>query len=97
MEIVAKGLRKKHWFEQKNRGIEMISCNDFSYYDNMLDTVIMLNAIPERFRKIKNKAERYFTMARGNDQAVAMEMTKWFNTNYHFILFLNWRIVLNFN
>jgi 5-methyltetrahydropteroyltriglutamate--homocysteine methyltransferase len=46
----------------------------------------MLNAIPERFRKIKNMAERYFTMARGNDQAVAMEMTKWFNTNYHYIV-----------
>ena len=86
LENVARKLRKKHWREQKNRGIDFISSNDFSYYDNMLDTAVMLNAIPTRFRNIKDNAERYFAMARGNATAVAMEMTKWFNTNYHYIV-----------
>lgn len=86
LENVARELRKKHWFEQKNRGIDFISSNDFSYYDNMLDTLVMLNAIPERFRHIKDTTERYFAMARGNATTVAMEMTKWFNTNYHYIV-----------
>jgi 5-methyltetrahydropteroyltriglutamate--homocysteine methyltransferase len=52
----------------------------------MLDTIIMLNAIPGRFAGIGDKNERYFAMARGNEKAAAMEMTKWFNTNYHFIV-----------
>ncbi len=86
LEKVARELRKKHWVEQKNKGIDFISSNDFSYYDNMLDTSLMLNAIPERFRNIKDYAERYFAMARGNATTVAMEMTKWFNTNYHYIV-----------
>jgi 5-methyltetrahydropteroyltriglutamate--homocysteine methyltransferase len=86
LENVARELRKKHWLEQKNKGIDIISSNDFSYYDNMLDTSVMLNAIPERFRNIKDNAERYFAMARGNASAMAMEMTKWFNTNYHYIV-----------
>ena len=65
LENAAQELRKKHWLEQKNKGIEYISSNDFSYYDNMLDTSVMLNAIPERFRNIEDDAERYFAMARG--------------------------------
>ncbi len=86
LEKVASELRKKHWLEQKNRGIELISVNDFSFYDNMLDTCVMLNVIPERFRNIDDKTERYFAMARGNALSAAMEMTKWFNTNYHYIV-----------
>ncbi|MDR1529829.1 MAG: 5-methyltetrahydropteroyltriglutamate--homocysteine S-methyltransferase [Burkholderiales bacterium] len=86
LETTAKELRKKHWLEQKRRGIDLISSNDFSYYDNMLDAAVMLNAIPKRFRDIENKTERYFAMARGNNNASAMEMTKWFNTNYHYIV-----------
>jgi 5-methyltetrahydropteroyltriglutamate--homocysteine methyltransferase len=86
LENVTRELRKKHLIEQKNLGIDIISTNDFSYYDNMLDTSVMLNAIPERFRNIKDKTEQYFAMARGNTSAVAMEMTKWFNTNYHYLV-----------
>ncbi len=86
LQKTASELKKKHWLYQKNRGINFISCNDFSFYDNMLDTAVMLNAIPERFKKIDDNIERYFAMARGNDLAVAMEMTKWFNTNYHYIV-----------
>ena len=79
-------LKIRHWNYQKESGIDLISSNDFSWYDNMLDTAVMLNAIPERFRNIIDETERYFTMARGNKDCVAMEMTKWFNTNYHYIV-----------
>jgi 5-methyltetrahydropteroyltriglutamate--homocysteine methyltransferase len=79
-------LRKKNWLHQKNIGIDLISCNDFSLYDHMLDTIVMVNAIPERFRNIADENERYFAMARGTEGANAMEMTKWFNTNYHYIV-----------
>lgn len=82
---VASVLKKRHWLAQKNAGIEYISSNDFSLYDNMLDTLVMLNAIPKRFQHLKNE-ELYFTMARGDKSSVAMEMTKWFNTNYHYIV-----------
>ncbi|SHK18553.1 5-methyltetrahydropteroyltriglutamate--homocysteine S-methyltransferase [Desulforamulus aeronauticus] len=83
---VARDLRQKHWLLQKEAGISFISSNDFSLYDGMLDTAVMLNAIPARFKDIKDEYERYFSMARGNKNAVAMEMTKWFNTNYHYIV-----------
>ncbi len=82
---LAKELKIRHWNYQKEAGIEYISSNDFSLYDNILDTCIMLNAIPKRFKNLKDK-ELYFSMARGNKSCVAMEMTKWFNTNYHYIV-----------
>ncbi len=85
VEKVAKQLKLKHWKYQKDAGIKYISSNDFSYYDNVLDTCIMLNAIPKRFKNVENE-ELYFSMARGNKNSVAMEMTKWFNTNYHYIV-----------
>ena len=83
---IASAQRKKHWLIQKEKGIGYISSNDFSYYDNMLDTAIMLNAVPVRFAKINDDLERYFAMARGTQEIPAMEMTKWFNTNYHYIV-----------
>jgi 5-methyltetrahydropteroyltriglutamate--homocysteine methyltransferase len=86
VEETARALRKTHWRLQKEAGIDFISSNDFSLYDNMLDTMVMLGAVPERFAGIADKNERYFAMARGNKEAAAMEMTKWFNTNYHFIV-----------
>lgn len=85
VESVAKELKDRHWTYQKEAGIEYISSNDFSYYDTMLDMAIMLNAIPKRFRNLVHE-ELYFSMARGNKESVAMEMTKWFNTNYHYIV-----------
>ncbi len=85
VEEVAAMLRARHWHYQKDAGIDFISSNDFSYYDNMLDMAVMLGAIPERFRGLQQE-ELYFSMARGNKDAVAMEMTKWFNTNYHYIV-----------
>ena len=82
---VASSLKKRHWNYQKDAGMEFISSNDFSFYDNMLDTSVMLGAIPERFLALERE-ELYFTMARGDATRVAMEMTKWFNTNYHYIV-----------
>lgn len=84
LELASK-LKKRHWLYQKEAGIDFISSNDFSLYDNMLDTSILLGAIPSRFKELKEQ-ELYFSMARGNASCVAMEMTKWFNTNYHYIV-----------
>ncbi len=86
VEKVANELKQRHWKYQHNAGIELISSNDFSYYDNMLDTIVMLGCEPQRFQTIKDKTEQYFAMARGNKEATAMAMTKWFNTNYHYIV-----------
>ncbi|MFA5428826.1 MAG: 5-methyltetrahydropteroyltriglutamate--homocysteine S-methyltransferase, partial [Sulfurimonas sp.] len=85
VQNVASKLKKRHWEYQRDAGIDFISSNDFSLYDNMLDTSLMLGAIPKRFANLKNE-ELYFAMARGNASTVAMEMTKWFNTNYHYIV-----------
>ena len=85
VEKVATELKIKHWNYQKKAGINYISSNDFSLYDNILDTIVMLGAIPKRFKNLQNE-ELYFSMARGNKSSVAMEMTKWFNTNYHYIV-----------
>jgi 5-methyltetrahydropteroyltriglutamate--homocysteine methyltransferase len=86
VKTVAQTLRERHWDYQKERHIDFISCNDFSLYDIMLDTTVMLGAIPPRFQGIEDKTERYFAMARGDEHRAAMEMTKWFNTNYHYIV-----------
>lgn len=82
---VAKELRARHLNYQKDAGIDYISVGDFSYYDIMLDHSVAFGAIPARFEGLKGE-ELYFSMARGNKNAVAMEMTKWFNTNYHYIV-----------
>ena len=85
VKYVAENLRKRHWTYQKEAKIDFIASNDFSLYDNMLDSSILIGAIPKRFQHLKDE-ELYFAMARGNQDCVAMEMTKWFNTNYHYIV-----------
>jgi len=85
VNAVALQLKQRHWEYQKDAGIDFISSNDFSLYDNVLDTAIMLGAIPNRFRGLQDE-KLYFSMARGDKHSVAMEMTKWFNTNYHYIV-----------
>ena len=85
VQNVASMLKKRHWSYQKDAGIEYISSNDFSLYDNMLDTSVLFGVIPERFAGLCDE-ELYFAMARGNKEATACEMTKWFNTNYHYIV-----------
>ncbi len=85
VQEVAHELKARHWNYQKDAKIDYISSNDFSLYDNMLDTAIMINAIPKRFTNLEDE-ELYFAMARGTNKNTAMEMTKWFNTNYHYIV-----------
>jgi len=71
---------------QKKFNIDFISSNDFSLYDFILDLSTMFGIIPERFCRLSDKLDTYFAMARGNDDATACEMTKWFDTNYHYIV-----------
>ena len=84
----ASSLRARHWFVQQKAGIDHIPSNDFSLYDQVLDTIAMLGAVPERFghRGGDIPLDLYFGMARGTKTAHAMEMTKWFDTNYHYIV-----------
>jgi 5-methyltetrahydropteroyltriglutamate--homocysteine methyltransferase len=93
---VARTIREQNWKLQENAGIDLIPCNDFSFYDQVLDTSLMLGAIPKRYNAVltenaKNKEiDLYFAMARGYQKdgldITAMEMTKWFDTNYHYIV-----------
>ncbi|MDD7514350.1 5-methyltetrahydropteroyltriglutamate--homocysteine S-methyltransferase [Campylobacter lanienae] len=85
VQKVASELKKRHWGYQLEAKVDLISVNDFSYYDLMLDNIITFGAIPPRFNGL-NGYDLYFSMARGNANSVAMEMTKWFNTNYHYIV-----------
>jgi len=84
----AQTLRARHWFTQQKAGIDHIPSNDFSLYDQMLDTIAMLGAVPPRFGHVGGEVplDLYFAMARGRSDAPAMEMTKWFDTNYHYIV-----------
>ncbi|WP_058185279.1 5-methyltetrahydropteroyltriglutamate--homocysteine S-methyltransferase [Terracidiphilus gabretensis] len=83
---VAKGLREEHWKLQRDAGIHFIPSNDFSLYDQVLDTLVLLGATPERFGTGAVTLERYFAMARNSREQTAMEMTKWFDTNYHYLV-----------
>src|SRR5690606_950133 len=76
----------RHWSLQHQAGIDVIPSNDFSLYDHVLDTSVLLGAIPPRFAGIADPDALYCAMARGTAEAPAMEMTKWFDTNYHFIV-----------
>lgn len=74
--------------KQKEKGIDLIPVGDFTVYDHVLDTAVMFGLVPKRFDYSKGTVplETYFSIARGNQTAVASEMTKWFNTNYHYIV-----------
>jgi len=86
--LAAKDLRKRHWQLQKQNGIDLVPVGDFSLYDQILDMTATLGAVPERFVFEGNTVDikTYFDMARGKGDAAAMEMTKWFDTNYHYIV-----------
>ena len=81
----ARALRMRHWTLQNEAGIDLLPVGDFSLYDSMLDTTAMLGAIPGRFGWDGGDVDvgTLFRMARGDGTATAMEMTKWFDTNYH--------------
>ncbi len=90
-----KNIRHTNWQLQKDAGIDLIPCNDFSFYDQVLDTTLMVGAIPERYHNLMQEKQLpdidlLFAMARGYQNngfdITAMEMTKWFDTNYHYIV-----------
>jgi 5-methyltetrahydropteroyltriglutamate--homocysteine methyltransferase len=74
-----------NWKTQLERGIERIGIGDMTLYDHVLDWTVRLGLIPERFRHLTG-LEQYFAMARGKDGIPALEMTKWFDTNYHYLV-----------
>ena len=84
----AREFRAARWQVQAEAGIVHIPSNDFSLYDHVLDAAVMVGAIPVRYGRHLEDVDlpTYFAMARGNKSASAMEMTKWFDTNYHYIV-----------
>jgi len=91
---VGRVLKLNHWVLQQHLGVQHIPSNDFSFYDHVLDATAMVGAVPERYKCLGPQVDltTYFSMARGTARkfcqadAPAMEMTKWFDTNYHYIV-----------
>jgi 5-methyltetrahydropteroyltriglutamate--homocysteine methyltransferase len=95
LQKVARKIRHCNWETQLEAGIDLIPSNDFSLYDQVLDTSLLVGAIPARYHELidgksNNELDLYFAMARGVQRGAldikAMEMTKWFDTNYHYIV-----------
>jgi 5-methyltetrahydropteroyltriglutamate--homocysteine methyltransferase len=85
---MAQELRTRHWLLQRHAGLDFATTGDFSLYDVMLDHALMFGAIPQRFGFAPGQVSlsQYFELARGNAAQGAMEMTKWFDTNYHYLV-----------
>ncbi|MCD0490074.1 5-methyltetrahydropteroyltriglutamate--homocysteine S-methyltransferase [Pedobacter sp. MC2016-14] len=93
---VARTIKEQNWQTQLDAEIDLIPCNDFSFYDQVLDTSLLLGVIPQRYAPVlsqvkkNNEIDLYFAMARGYQKdgldITAMEMTKWLDTNYHYIV-----------
>jgi 5-methyltetrahydropteroyltriglutamate--homocysteine methyltransferase len=92
LQDTARTLRLRHWQLAHAAGADVVPCNDFSLYDHVLDTAVLFDAIPERYRPVfaENALDGYFAMARGHKRGGhdlhALEMTKWFDTNYHYLV-----------
>src|SRR4051794_18516866 len=92
LAATAKAIRVENWNLMQSAGIDLIPSNDFSYYDQVLDTIALVGAVPERYGWEGGEVDldTYFAMARGRQtdelDVTAMEMTKWFDTNYHYIV-----------
>lgn len=92
LNAVANKIRLHNWKIQKEAHLDLIPSNDFSFYDQVLDFSFSINAIPKRFKAIEHLSdlELYFALARGYQKngidITAQEMTKWFDTNYHYIV-----------
>ena len=86
LESIAALLRRDMWADLAAAGLDSVPVNTFSYYDQMLDTAVMLGALPARVAEISDELDRYFAAARGNDDVAPLEMTKWFDTNYHYLV-----------
>lgn len=87
-ELALKEIRLARVEKQIKLGLDYITVGDFTYYDRMLDLSVMFGMVPKRFNWSGDRVDlnTYYAMARGNKEAVACEMTKWFNTNYHYIV-----------
>ena len=84
---IGRHLRAKHWHLQQETGLDWVPVGEFSYYDRMLDMICLLGAVPKRFGFYGEIGfAEYFALARGNKAQPALEMTKWFDTNYHYIV-----------
>ncbi|KKC06525.1 5-methyltetrahydropteroyltriglutamate--homocysteine S-methyltransferase [Mycobacterium nebraskense] len=86
LESVAATLRRDTWAGLAAAGLDSVPVNTFSYYDQMLDTAVMLGALPARAAQVADDLDRYFAAARGNPDVAPLEMTKWFDTNYHYLV-----------
>src|SRR3954465_5633973 len=92
LATTAKAIRVENWKLMQDAGIDLIPSNDFSYYDQVLDAIALVGAVPERYGWGGGEVDldTYFAMARGRQSdgvdVTAMEMTKWFDTNYHYIV-----------
>ncbi|MGV0815125.1 5-methyltetrahydropteroyltriglutamate--homocysteine S-methyltransferase [Mycolicibacterium boenickei] len=86
LESVAATLRRDTWESLVAAGLDSLPVNTFSYYDQMLDTAVLVGALPTRVHGISDDLDRYFAAARGNDEIAPLEMTKWFDTNYHYLV-----------
>ncbi len=88
----AEELRTNVWTTLRDAGIEQVPSNTFSLYDSVLDQAVLVGAVPERFAHLTDELDRYFAMARGvealksGQQSAPLEMTKWFDTNYHYLV-----------
>ncbi len=81
-------LRQRHWQAQRDAGLNTVTVGDFAWYDQMLSTSALLGCLPSRFAFDAKQLtlRQYFELARGNQAQPAMEMTKWFDTNYHYLV-----------
>jgi len=88
LRTTATELRRTNWRQLTDAGIHEVPTGDFSYYDHVLDTSVMVGAIPERHRAAVelDALDGYFAMARGTQDVAPLEMTKWFDTNYHYLV-----------
>ncbi|MFH0518613.1 5-methyltetrahydropteroyltriglutamate--homocysteine S-methyltransferase [Streptomyces sp. M41] len=88
LRSTATDLRAANWRQLADAGIHEVPTGDFSYYDHVLDTTVMVGAIPERHRAAveADALAGYFAMARGTQDVAPLEMTKWFDTNYHYLV-----------
>ena len=92
LRAVGADIRRQHWETQRTAGIDLIPVNDFSLYDHVLDAITLVGAVPRRYRWESEMVDldTYFAMARGVQRggldAAALEMTKWFDTNYHYLV-----------
>ncbi|MEV6833346.1 5-methyltetrahydropteroyltriglutamate--homocysteine S-methyltransferase [Streptomyces sp. NPDC051133] len=88
LRAAATNLRRTNWQQLAEAGIDEVPTGDFSYYDHVLDTTVMVGAVPARHRAAvaADALDGYFAMARGTKDVAPLEMTKWFDTNYHYLV-----------